>query len=67
MGPCFKACCFWPFEGACKLRAPVNGDIDVDVEVDVDIDVDIRGVSKSVQVLLNIPEAAMVLTVILLQ
>ena len=59
---------------SCKGHTGADTGIDVDVAVDVEVDVDIhryfgclKGVSKSVQLLLNGMEAVMVLTVITLK
>ena len=57
----------WLFKDR-DLRGSSKGDIDIDVDVDAEVDVDIdtyvgclKGVSKSVQVILNGKEAVMVI------
>ena len=53
-------------------KGSFKGEIDMDIDVEVDVDIDryfgsLKGVSKSVQVLLNGIEAVVVLTVMILK
>ena len=53
------------------LRGTFKGDIDIDVDIEVDVQISLffclKGASKSVQVLLNGIEAAMILALIILK